>query len=204
MNPNEFPTKGNYIRLKASLALARQGYDLMDKKRNILTKELMAMMDEAKALQGQISETFAQAYKALQDANLTMGMNNVSDIAHAIPIDDSIRIKTRSIMGTEIPLVEGSDDIEIAYSFYDHKESLDKARIAFNKAKILTRKLSEIENCTFRLADSIRKTTKRANALNNITIPRLSALEREMASALEEKEREEFTRLKVIKHRLQQ
>ena len=51
MDPREFPTKGNLMLAKNSLMLARQGYDLMDKKRNILLKELMGLIDEAKDIQ---------------------------------------------------------------------------------------------------------------------------------------------------------
>ena len=51
----------------------------------------------------------------------------------------------------------------------------------------------------YRLANSIKRTQKRANALKNITIPRYEALTRNITNALEEKDREEFTRLKVIK-----
>ena len=41
MDPNTFPTKGNLILAKNALALSKQGFDLMDKKRNILIRELM-------------------------------------------------------------------------------------------------------------------------------------------------------------------
>ena len=58
MDPREFPTKGNLILAKNSLALAKQGYDLMDKKRNILIRELMDLIDEAKGIQEQIDTTF--------------------------------------------------------------------------------------------------------------------------------------------------
>ena len=58
MNPREFPTKGNLMLAKNSLMLARQGYDLMDKKRNILLKELMGLIDEAKDIQEEIDATF--------------------------------------------------------------------------------------------------------------------------------------------------
>ena len=58
---------------------------------------------------------------------------------------------------------------------------------------------SEVENAAYRLASSIKKTQKRANALKNITIPMYDNLVYTITNALEEKEREEFTRLKVIK-----
>lgn len=199
MNPNEFPTKGNLILAKNSLALAKQGYELMDKKRNILIRELMNLIDQANALQSEIDMTFTEAYAALQKANIDTGIHKIQVIAGTIPLDDSIAIKSRSIMGTEIPLVESNPDNNQYYSLYDTRESLDIAKIKFDKVKELTIKLSMIETSAYRLATNIKKTQKRANALKNITIPSYTVLVNNIQTALEEKEREEFTRLKVIK-----
>lgn len=199
MNPNTFPTKGNLIATKNSLKLAKQGFELMDKKRNILIRELMDLIDEASQIQKEIDVTFREAYQALQKANIEMGISNVQEISHSIPIDDSIRIKTRSIMGTEIPLVESQSECNPAYAFYSSRESLDIARNKFDQVKSLTIRLSMIENSAYRLATNIKKTQKRANALKNITIPTLTTTVTSITNALEEKEREEFTRLKVIK-----
>jgi len=202
MDPNTFPTKGNLILSKNSLALSRQGYDLMDKKRNILIRELMNLIDQAKDIQNQIDDTFKKAYTALQRANIEMGINMVQTISHSIPVEDSIRIKTRSIMGTEIPLVEANPAKENPnYAFYSTRESLDAAREAFNRVKDLTIKLSMVETSAYRLATNIKKTQKRANALSNITLPYYEQLTKDITNSLEEKEREEFTRLKVIKKR---
>ena len=200
MNPNTFPTKGNLILAKNSLALASQGYELMDKKRNILLRELMGLIDQAKDIQSEIDSTFREAYQALQKANIELGIHYVQDIAASIPLEQSIRIKTRSIMGTEIPLVQSQSDWpNLTYAFYSSSEALDRARMNFEKVKELTIKLSMVENSAYRLASSIRKTQKRANALKNITIPHYEDLSKSISNALEEKEREEFTRLKVIK-----
>ncbi len=201
MNPNTFPTKGNLIIAKNSLALAKQGYELMDKKRNILIHELMELISKAENIQSKIDTTFTEAYKALERANIEMGINEVSAFAYGVPIENSIMIKTRSIMGTEIPLVEydSSKKDSPAYAFYSTRESLDKAKQGFEKVKELTIELSMIENSAYRLAHNIKKTQKRANALQNITIPAYNALTSSISNALEEKEREEFTRLKVIK-----
>ena len=95
---NIFPTKGNLIIVKNSLELAKQGYELMDKKRNILIRELMNLNEEAKAIQSEINETFTNAYEALQQANIEVGIHYVQEISHAVPIESSIRIMTRSIM----------------------------------------------------------------------------------------------------------
>ena len=68
MDPRTFPTKGNLMLAKNSLALARQGYDLMDKKRNILIRELMDLIEEARTIQEEIDSTFTYAYQCLQRA----------------------------------------------------------------------------------------------------------------------------------------
>lgn len=200
MDPREFPTKGNLMLAKNSLALAHQGYDLMDKKRNILLKELMALIDEAKDIQEEIDQTFTKAYACLQRANIEHGISKVRELAFTVPIEDSIRIQTRSIMGTEIPHVKyDAKQNDLTYSFSTTRESIDIAREAFREVKDLTIKLSMVENAAYRLATNIKKTQKRANALKNITIPMYSNLVYTISNALEEKEREEFTRLKVIK-----
>ena len=207
MDPRTFPTKGNLMLAKNSLALARQGYDLMDKKRNILIRELMDLIEEARTIQEEIDSTFTYAYQCLQRANIENGISMVEQLAYTVPIENSITIQTRSIMGTEIPHVKYIPDAgQPTYAFSTTKESIDIAREAFRKVKDLTIKLSMVENAAYRLASNIKKTQKRANALQkranalkNITIPRYETLTRDITNALEEKEREEFTRLKVIK-----
>ncbi|GAB6128941.1 V-type ATP synthase subunit D [Blautia stercoris] len=200
MDPNTFPTKGNLILAKNSLALSKQGFDLMDKKRNILIKELMELVDQAKDIQSQIDVTFRTAYSALQRANLDIGISYVQEISRTVPVEDSIQIKTRSVMGTEIPLVQANESSNApTYAYYGTKASLDEAKSAFEKVKQLTIRLSAVENAAYRLAINIKKTQKRANALKNITIPKYEELTKSISNALEEKEREEFTRLKVIK-----
>ena len=200
MNQNAFPTKGNLMICKNSLALARQGYALMDKKRNILIRELTGLVEQAKGIQSEIDETFTNAYRALQKANIEHGLSTVEDISKTIPVDDGVRLKYRSIMGTDIPLVEWEKMPEgLHYYFFDTRESLDQAKLYFDRVKELTLRLAMVENSAYRLAANIRKTQKRANALKNITIPMYDTLVKDISNALEEKDREEFTRLKVIK-----
>lgn len=204
MDTRSFPTKGNLILAKNSLALATQGYDLMDKKRNILIRELMDLINEARTIQEEIDSTFTYAYRCLQRANIEMGISTVSQLAYTVPIENSIRIQTRSIMGTEIPKIKYNEAaLAPTFSFSTTRESIDIATEAFRKVKDLTIKLSMVENAAYRLASNIKKTQKRANALKNITIPNYTKLVYDISNALEEKEREEFTRLKVIKRQQQ-
>ncbi len=203
MNQNTFPTKGNYILAKNALALAQQGYELMDKKRNILIHELLELIKSSKNIEAELSITFQDAYEALEKANVEMGIHHVEEFSQAVPLEDSVTIKMRSIMGTEIPLVGYDGDIknEFSYSFYDTRVSLDEASSKFSKVKALTMQLATVDNSAYRLAVNIKKTQMRANALKNITIPFYQELTKSIAESLEQKDLEEFTRLKVIKRR---
>ena len=121
---NISPTKGNLMSVKKSLQLARMGFDLLDRKRNILIRELMTMIDSAKKLRGQISSTYARAYVALQRANITLGV--IEDIENGIPIENGLDIQYRSVMGVELPTVtlDAPEDPEVTYGLYFDSLSL--------------------------------------------------------------------------------
>lgn len=193
-----FATKGNLISTKKTLALAKLGYELLDRKRNILIREMMLLTDEAKSLRGSIEETYQVAYSALQLANITMGV--ISPIADNIPVEESISVTVKSVMGVELPRITmNKQDSKIRYGFMQTNTQLDKAYIAFNKVKEITVVLAQVENSIYRLAVAIRKTQRRANALKNIIIPNSEETVKFITNALDEKDREEFSRLKVIK-----
>lgn len=195
-----FPTKGNLIKMKRALRQAQLGYELMDRKRSILIREMVSLTDKARDLRSSIDDTYTAAYLALQRANISMGV--VSDIARTIPVDNSLRLDSRSVMGVELPELtyEKADITDIPYSMLQTNSSFDQAYICFNRAKEITVLLAETENSIYRLAVSIKRTQKRANALHNIIIPKYRSYVRSISNSLEEKEREEFSRQKVIKH----
>ena len=194
------PTKGNLTAARRSRALAQNGYELMDRKRNILIRELMARVDAAGELQAQIDGTFARAYASLRLAEIDMG-GDIRSAAGGVPLDESLRVRWRSVMGVELPAVSGADDAPDAppYGLAFTSSHLDDAYFRFEEVKRLILRLAETENAVYRLAYAIKKAQKRANALENVVIPGLDADIARIADALEEKEREEFVRMKVIK-----
>ena len=196
------PTKGNLNAAKRSRALADNGYELMDRKRNILIREIMELMDEAEDLQERIDSTFSEAYASMRLAEISMGGSAQSG-ANAVPIDDSFSIRFRSVMGVELPVVsaEPEEPSGPPYGLVFTSSDLDDAYFKFAEVKELIRELAETENCIYRLAYAIKKAQKRANALQNIVIPGLDSEIARISDALEEKEREEFVRLKVVKGR---
>ena len=193
-----FPTKGNLIATKKTLALSTMGYDLMDKKRNILIREMMSLVDQAKRLRDEVDRIYDEAYEALRNANITLGM--IDEIAESVPIDNGITIGFRSVMGVDIPIVKYDPQPPVlSYGMYESNSQLDNAFICFHRVKEITITLAEIENAAAGLSDAIVKTQRRANALKNVVIPNLESTVKFISDSLEEKEREEFSRLKVIK-----
>ena len=193
-----FPTKGNLINTKKSLDLAKVGFELLDRKRNIIVREMIALIDRATAIQGKIDACYAQAYLALQRANVAHGVCEA--IADAVPIENGLSLHSRSVMGVEIPIVTlDPQPVTLSYGFMSSSSLVDEAYIKFDLVKKLTAELAEVENSVYRLATAVNKTQKRANALKNIILPRLTDTVKYITNSLEEKEREDFSRLKVIK-----
>lgn len=193
-----FPTKANLMATQKSLDLAKLGYELMDRKRNILVREMMQLIDEAKEVEATISETYERAYSSLRLANITLGV--CGNFARTIPVDDGLSLDFRSVMGVEIPKINLEEHhLRPYYGFKSTNSYLDEAYFNFSEAKKITVKLAETQASIYRLADAVKKTQKRANALNNIMIPQFTATIKYITEALDEKEREDFTRLKVVK-----
>ncbi len=193
-----FATKGNLIAYKKSLDLATMGYDLLDRKRHILVREMMQLIEQAQSIQDQIELVYTNAYNSLKIANITLGSEANASVV--VNTDNSLEIDYRSVMGVEIPIVNMNTEPPVAsYFIGDTNSKLDTAFKNFHEVKILTARLAEIESSVYRLATAIGKTQKRANALKNIVIPKYESILKFITESLEEKEREDFSRLKVIK-----
>ncbi|MEG0579641.1 MAG: V-type ATP synthase subunit D, partial [Niameybacter sp.] len=159
------PTKSNLIKAKASLELSQKGFELLDKKRNVLIREMMLLVDKAKDVQNKIYDTLDEAYAALQTVNITMGIAQVEDIARSIPKDENFEILLKSVMGVDIPTVKYEETpVYPSYGFHDTNPALDRAAQQFRVVKYLMYDVAEIENSIFKLAKEIEKTQKRTNA----------------------------------------
>jgi V/A-type H+-transporting ATPase subunit D len=197
---NLAPTKSTLLSAKNSLEFSKKGFELLDKKRNVLIREMMTYVSKAYELQEEINTVFSRAYKALQDANINSGIRNVEDIAMTVGKSTDYEILFKSVMGVEVPrIIFESKEIEPKYGFYRTSAAIDEAMQEFNKVKYLTYELAEVENAVYRLAMEVSKTQKRTNALQNIQIPKFQRIVKFVTEVLEEKEREDFFRLKVVK-----
>jgi V/A-type H+-transporting ATPase subunit D len=196
------PTKSNLISARTSLDFSRKGYDLLDRKRNVLVMEMMSLIGRAKDIQDRINSTFKDAYEALQVANITEGISTVESIAEAIGEVNDFEVLLRSVMGVEVPSIKyEKKELQPTYSFYRTNNAFDVAVKKFQEVKYLVYELAEMENSVYRLAVEVKRTQRRTNALENIQIPKYADLVKHIQEALDEREREDFFRLKMVKRR---
>lgn len=195
------PTKANLIKSKSTLDFSKKGFELLDKKRTVLIQEMMTLIDAANKVEREIEEKFAEAYEAIKNVSITMGVYNLEEVAIGISKEKDFNIRFRSVMGVEIPelIYDTQDKIKPQYGFYRSNPSLDIAIFKLNEVKYLSYELARLETSAYKLSIEIKKTQKRANALEKIQIPKLSNQIKYIQETLEEKEREDFFRLKIVK-----
>jgi V/A-type H+/Na+-transporting ATPase subunit D len=199
---NIAPTRSNLIRIKQELQFIREGYDILNRKREVLAGELIRVAHEAEEVQGKVWKTLEGAYRAIERAQLTMGREHVEWAALAVNKTVDIQIRSRGIMGVPIPQIETSGEPpEMPYSLGDTNAALDEASAAFREVLNQIPELSRLVTAVWRLAVELRKTQRRVNALQYIFIPEYEETISFIQSSLEEREREDIFQLKLFKNR---
>jgi V/A-type H+-transporting ATPase subunit D len=194
------PTQSNLLRLRESLRFAQEGYEILDKKREVLATELMHLAHDADRLQAEVWQVIAAAYQALGKARLTMGQERVEWAALAVNKTVEVEVRSRGVMGVPIPVVRAHGaPPEMPYSLGDTMATLDEASAAFREVLGRVPELAALVTTVWRLARELHKTQRRVNALQYIFIPQYKETIAFIESALEEREREETFRLKRLK-----
>jgi V/A-type H+-transporting ATPase subunit D len=197
------PTRTNLIRVRKDLQFAREGHEILDRKREVLTTELVRVAHEAEVVQKEVWALLARAYSALRKARLTLGSDRVEWAALAANKTVDVHLKYRGTMGVAIPVIEATGSPhEMLYSPGDTNAALDEASAVFREVLLRIPRLSMLETAVWRLAGELRKTQRRVNALEHIFIPNYEATVAFIVSSLEEREREEIFRLKWLKTKL--
>ena len=195
------PTKANLMKSKSLLRFSNKGFDLLDKKRTVLIQEMMTLVESANTIEKKIEVAFAEVYEALKEVSITMGVFNLEEIVLAIEKEDDYQLRFKSVMGVEIPetIYKKREKVTPQYDIYNSNPSLDAMIVKLNEVKYLSYQLAQLETSAYKLSLEIKKTQKRANALEKIQIPKLLSNIKFIEETLEEKEREDFFRLKIVK-----
>jgi len=199
------PTRSNLLRIREALELAREGYEILDRKREVLTTELIRVAHDAARLQERVWAQLADAYQALEIARLSMGREHLEWAALSVNETVEVELTPHSVMGVVIPAIEAhGEPPEMPYGLGDTTVALDEAVARFRRVIEELPELSETMTAVWRIARELQKTQRRVNALEHIFIPQYEETVAFIESSLEEREREEVFRLKRIKSRVAQ
>lgn len=201
---NVAPTKSNLMSTRGELDLARQGYDLLDQKRNILVIELLSLVDQAVDYDARVNRALEEAYRSLEQAVLADGRLRVLHLSSAVNVGASIDLGSRKVMGVRLPVVS-TDFAEHPpyFSPTDNSFWIDEAIESFKEVLNLIGHLAELKVSIVRLARDVRRTIRKVNALEKIAIPELEETVAMIQERLEENEREMFVLMKMVKSRLE-
>jgi V/A-type H+/Na+-transporting ATPase subunit D len=198
---NVSPTRINLIQTKKTLSLAESGRDILERKRDILLRELRHSVYDAEKAREDLTEVLLRAYADLKRAKMVKGSEAVENVAMGSSLEADFLLDFRSIMGVVVPIVEFQSELEIKpdYAFGNTSVELDRSFKEFYKVLDFIAVLARAEGETFQIARDVRRTQRRVNALNHVLIPMYQRAVKRIESVLEEKEREEFVRTKRIK-----
>ena len=201
---NYAPTKTSLLKLRNDLKFAQQGYELLDQKRNILIIELLALVDQTSDFQSRVENMLTKAYKALEETVFDMGKLKVQYLTGAVNITTDITIRTRRVMGVSLPVIETQfKEHSPYYSPMGTSFWVDSSLYFFKEVLKLLGKLSELKISVLRLANEVKKTIRKVNALEKIAIPDLKETVHYIESRLEENERDMVILMKMVKGNLE-
>lgn len=200
-------TRMELLARKAQIALASQGRDLLEQKRTALLKEFLHMADTAMERSDALQFAAANARHALARAAAIAGTEAVRSAALASRTELPLQVTTTRVMGVKVPHIEqkriSRSMLARGYAITGTSITIDEAASAFESEVEAIIELAEMELRLTRLAEEIQRTSRRLNALEHFLIPRLKAECAFIQMVLDERERADHFRLKLVKRALE-
>lgn len=203
------PTRGELLKLKRRIELAKRGHELLREKRDALITEFFDNLEILRGKRENVDEKLEEAFECLIKAKVTMGSQSLKRAAYAAGRDIEVDVDSRNIMGVKVPIIETEDELERemterGYSLPETSAKLDEAAEKFEGALQAILELAEAEQVVKLLAQEIEKTKRRVNSLEHVLIPRLEDSREYIEMRLEEQEREDKFRLKRVKAKIEE
>ncbi|HOC28534.1 MAG TPA: V-type ATP synthase subunit D [Treponemataceae bacterium] len=196
------PTKSNLLAVKEQLTIARDGYELLEQKREILVMELMQMVERVKLLENDIEKQLNRAYPSLKSMFMAIGRDRAERLSRTVSYDYNLAEKRVTLAGMTFSTL--SVDLpkrRLAYSYLNSFADSDRVMIDFFELVKLLTDMASIRTIVWRLAREVKKTQRRVNALDKQVIPQTRETKVYIESVLEERERENVFVLKALKSR---
>ena len=200
MNITIAPTKSNLLITKEQLAVSTNGYELLEEKREILVRELMSLVEQVKLLEDEIQQAIDEAYPAFKRMLMIDGADQVERISHAIHYDFEMTERVEVVGGMQFETIDVElPKKELFYSFLGTYANTDEVIVKFFNLLTLLTQMASIRTIVWRLAEEVKRTQRRVNALDKMIIPQATETIKYIESVLEERERENVFVLKALK-----
>jgi len=197
---NVAPTKSSQLVLKRDLAMATEGFNLLEQKREILVMELMRLVDRVREVQTEVDERRKKAYETLRKAIARNGYHRMRNIAAGIHYEHKVASESRVTAGIRVPRVSVEHgSFSSQYGFAGTDSLVDQTMRDFLALLESVGRLAELESAVWLLARELKKTQRRVNALEQIFIPDFKDTLRYVRDVLEGKDLDSFFMMKMVK-----
>jgi len=189
-------TKGFLLDLKRRLEFVKDAHDLLEMKRDQLMAELRKALERFKELRRVVEDEAEEVYRELSLLHSTLGSADLETYSAYLRGRIEVRIIPRSVIGVVTPMLREIDIPD--YTNLYPPQIIPLAEKASTLMKDLAR-LAELEAYIENLAEDLRKTNIRVNALEKVVIPSYEETIRRIQGVLDDEMLEEVIRLKQIK-----
>ncbi len=197
-------TRASLLELRRSLGEAQDGHALLERKREVLLREVWSLMRAVGQHEQHVREVFDEAHAALREARLDAGADAVRSALLAPSARVACRVDARSLMGVALPEVHLDVVTErLTTSAGGTPASVDATRVRWLRVVETLEVWAEAYGSVWRVATELARTQRRVSSLEEVVIPEHERAIREIEATLEEAEREEFVRAKRVKARLE-
>lgn len=195
------PTKSSLLDLRRRLLFLNEGFRLLERKRELLTRLVYEKLAEYGRINKTTRESFKNAYRWLSITQMRMGSQRIQQLAIGMPLAVEAKVLPRRNMSVQYPSVEIRKLPLLPVGILGTDASLDQTRSSLADMVVKAAQLAEVETALWRLLEEQRKTQKRVNALKYNVIPRFERTISYVESTLEEEERSTLFQLKVLAQR---
>jgi V/A-type H+-transporting ATPase subunit D len=192
------PTRNALLAMKRQVRFLEQGHDMLEKKRELLTRVVHARLSEYRALRWETEQALAEAYRWLAICQMRMGSLALRQASLGLAPAVEVTIVPRSSVGVEYASVTAQRLPLQPVGLMWTDPSFDEARARMIELTLQLARLGEAENVLWRFVIETRKTRKRVNALKYNIIPGYRATLRYIRQSLEEEERNTLFQLSRI------
>ncbi len=198
------PTKSNLIKVKQDFSIASEGYELLERKREILVMELMSYVEQVKRIEKDLDNKLFSSYESLKKAISFLGHEEIKNKTRHLNYEFMMKKKTTRLIGMTLPSIEAeAPPLKLQYSYLNTNAIIDETTLKFlNLIKLLC-EMAEIRAIVWRLSREVKKVQRRVNALEKIVIPDTKETIKYIIETLEERERDEIFIKKLVKGRLE-